>query len=159
MTGPKHPECLSTLVPEPAPPEPPPSCICGLHSWRLVEKGDWVCQRPGCGRVWNAALGYKVGPAFAKHDAEKVRVDLLPPKALLAVGRVLTVGARKYAPDNWRKIPKEERHRYTAAAMRHLLAVMDGQETDPETGESHWAHLACCALFQLEFHVEEKGSK
>lgn len=94
-------------------------------------------------------------PTFKKADAEKVRMDLLPPRALLAVGRVLTFGAQKYAPGNWRNIPEDERHRYTAAAFRHLLAIMRGEALDAETGESHWAHLVCCALFMLEFHEEE----
>lgn len=61
-----------------------------------------------------------------KHDAEKERWDLLPLDAATEVVRVLTVGAAKYAPDNWRKVP-EARRRYLAAAWRHIVAWARGE--------------------------------
>jgi len=84
-----------------------------------------------------------------KDDAEKPRFDLVPPRALTAVARVLTLGARKYAPDNWRRV-EGRRERYFAAAMRHLWAWWTGEDRDAETGESHLAHAACCVLFLLD---------
>ena len=38
-----------------------------------------------------------------KSDAEKNRLDLLPVRPLLDVGKVLTFGAKKYEPRNWEK--------------------------------------------------------
>lgn len=84
-----------------------------------------------------------------KFDGEKTRYDLVPPLALDAIARVLTIGARKYAPDNWRHV-EGRRWRYFAAAMRHAWAWHRGEATDPETGESHLAHAACCVLFLLD---------
>lgn len=81
-------------------------------------------------------------------------MGLVPPRALLAVGRVLTFGARKYDADNWRKVPNA-RARYVDAALRHVLAFMMGERLDPESGEHHLAHAACCMLFVLDF--EEEG--
>lgn len=89
-----------------------------------------------------------------KHDAEKPRTDLMQPRALLAYARVLGFGAKKYAPGNWRLVA-DARTRYVGAALRHLLAYLGGEKTDPETGENHMAHAMCCVAFVLEFDEEE----
>lgn len=87
-----------------------------------------------------------------KFDAEKPRMDLLidgMPRALQAVGDVLTFGAKKYAAHSWRDV--EDNHtRYHAAQIRHQLAGARGEIHDPETGLRHLAHEACNALFRLE---------
>ena len=79
-----------------------------------------------------------------KYDAAKSRLDLVEPSWLTEVGHVLGHGATKYGVRNWKHV---EPHRYHAAAMRHLLAIMAGEVYDPETGLSHAAHLACSAMF------------
>jgi hypothetical protein len=89
-----------------------------------------------------------------KDDEEKPRWDLLPLGPVEEVVRVLTFGAKKYADDNWQIVPNARR-RYFAAAMRHLVAWMTGQRTDPETGYSHLAHSACCLLFLIWFDSKE----
>ena len=38
-----------------------------------------------------------------KQDAQKVRMELLPQRAMYEVATVLTHGAAKYAPDAWRQ--------------------------------------------------------
>lgn len=60
-----------------------------------------------------------------KADAEKVRLDLLPVKPLLDVGKVLTYGANKYSPRNWERGFVWSRP--YAAALRHLFAWFSGQ--------------------------------
>ena len=84
-----------------------------------------------------------------KYDSDKPRADLLPPLALIEVAKVLTYGAGKYGPDNWKKLDNLQ-SRYTGAALRHLLAHMSGEETDEETDLNHIAHAVCCLLFKLE---------
>lgn len=91
--------------------------------------------------------------AGKKLDAGKARWDLLPWKATGAIVDVLTFGAKKYSPNNWRKVP-EARDRYLAAAMRHLVAWADGEKRDPESGLHHLAHAGCCILFLLELDSE-----
>lgn len=91
-----------------------------------------------------------------KDDAEKPRWDLVQPKALAAYVRVLTFGARKYAPENWRKVPEPTR-RYLAAALRHVMAYLAGERRDAETNESHLAHALCCLAFVLELDEAEGG--
>lgn len=88
-----------------------------------------------------------------KDDAEKPRFDLIQFRALAAVVRVLTFGARKYAPDNWRLVPEPKR-RYYAAALRHLTDWWLGQRLDPQSGEPHLAHAICCLNFLLEIEEE-----
>lgn len=84
-----------------------------------------------------------------KYDGEKPQMYLLPPLATLEVGKVLTYGATKYSPDNWRRVP-ELQERYSSAALRHLLASMSGEDNDEETDLDHLAHAICCLMFKLE---------
>lgn len=84
-----------------------------------------------------------------KYDNEKPRTDLLPPRALMEVAKVLGFGAEKYGPDNWKKLEDLQR-RYTGAALRHIFDHMAGLEFDNETGIDHIAHAICCLLFKLE---------
>ena len=88
-----------------------------------------------------------------KYDSEKPRMNLLPPKAIVEISKVLTFGAAKYDAENWRKLD-DLQNRYTAGALRHIFAHMDGEELDPETNLSHLAHAMCCLLFKLEIELE-----
>lgn len=82
-----------------------------------------------------------------KHDTGKPRMDLLDAHAIEQLAAVLTFGAGKYAPENWRKgISKS---RLLAAALRHLFAYLRGEDNDPESGLSHVAHAMCCCMFLL----------
>ena len=93
-----------------------------------------------------------------KFDSNKPRMDLLPPKAILETAKVLSFGAQKYDPENWRLLDNLQ-SRYTAGALRHIFAHMDGEKLDPETGLSHMAHALCCLLFKLEIELEDGESK
>lgn len=84
-----------------------------------------------------------------KKDVDKPRYDLLPPLAIDDMAKVLTFGAYKYAPENWRNIPNGV-ERYKAALLRHAFAMLRGEQLDPETGLPHAAHVMCCASFVLE---------
>ena len=89
-----------------------------------------------------------------KFDHEKPQWGLMPWKALSQVVDVLTYGAKKYAPDNWKKVPNA-RQRYIDASFRHLTAYASGEKNDSETGLSHLAHAMCCLLFLLAFDLGE----
>jgi hypothetical protein len=88
-----------------------------------------------------------------KFDGGKLQYGLLPPSALKDVVKVLTFGAEKYEPDNWKRVPDANR-RYFDAAMRHLWAYKEGEIYDSETGVSHLAHAVCCILFMNELDNE-----
>ena len=80
-----------------------------------------------------------------KNDAEKPRMDLLDPLALEGLAAVLTFGAKKYAAHNWRKGISNSR--LIAAMLRHLFAIMRGEDVDPESGLPHIDHVGCCWMF------------
>ena len=86
-----------------------------------------------------------------KFDGDKLQPSLMPAPALIATSRVLTSGAKKYSPDNWKYVDGAEQ-RYQDALWRHLLAYSNGEPVDPETGESHMAHIICNAMFLLYAH-------
>lgn len=92
-----------------------------------------------------------------KYDNDKPQWSLLPFKALKEVVDVLTYGAKKYAPDNWKKVPNAKQ-RYIDAGFRHLTAYAAGEKLDNETGKSHIAHAICCLLYLLAFEIgEDRG--
>ena len=89
-----------------------------------------------------------------KFDNGKTQYGLLPPLSLKEVADVLTFGAQKYAPDNWRHVDDAKR-RYFDAAQRHLWAWKAGEEIDSESGMNHLSHAICCLMFLAEFDLEE----
>lgn len=84
-----------------------------------------------------------------KFDGDKPRYGLLPPLALKKTVQVLTIGAKKYEPDNWKHVP-DAQNRYFDALLRHLWDWKMGETNDPETKENHLASVICNALFLLE---------
>lgn len=93
-----------------------------------------------------------------KYDNGKPQWSLLPFKALKEVVEVLTYGAKKYAPDNWKKVP-DARRRYIDAGFRHFTAYASGETHDPETGKHHLAHAICCLLYLVAFDLGEHNDK
>lgn len=90
-----------------------------------------------------------------KHDQDKTRLDLLPPELLLAVGDILTSGAKKYAERNWEK--GMDWGRCYGAALRHMNAWWGGQDQDPETGRSHLWHAATNLAFLISYEARGIG--
>lgn len=94
--------------------------------------------------------------AGKKYDQGKLMLNLLPPEAIRAMGEVMTYGAVKYGPDQWRGVEIE---RYEAALLRHLLAFKEGQKTDPESGLHHLKHMLTNAAFMVALAGENKCEK
>lgn len=92
-----------------------------------------------------------------KFDKDKPKWNLLPWDEVEDVVKVLTFGAKKYAPDNW-KFVDDANNRYMDATMRHLVAFQQGERTDAESGESHIAHALCCLLFMLWHDKNDNAS-
>lgn len=91
-----------------------------------------------------------------KHDADKVRLDLLPVDALHAIAEVLTIGAATYGDRNWEQ--GMAWGRLYRAAISHLMKWWAGEPTDRDTGKPHLAHAACCVLFLLAYHLRGAGT-
>lgn len=83
----------------------------------------------------------------AKADKGKLELSLVNPQLVKAVAEVRMYGTEKYGDsENWRKV---EPKRYVDALYRHLLAYIEGNEVDEESGLSHLAHMACNISFLL----------
>lgn len=93
---------------------------------------------------------------FMKFDSEKLRFELIPPKVEESLAKVLTYGARKYKPNNWRKGSIE---RYEAALLRHINAYRQGEACDKESGLLHLEHALCNVVFLLELHADKDKVK
>ena len=84
----------------------------------------------------------------AKADKGKLELSLVNPELVKAVAEVRMYGTEKYGDsENWRKV---EPKRYVDALYRHLLAYIEGNEVDEESGLSHLAHMACNLSFLLD---------
>lgn len=90
-----------------------------------------------------------------KHDKGKPPIGLIPRSALEAEARVLDFGAKKYGRHNW--CGGMDHSRMSDAALRHILAYIDGEEVDPESGEDHLAHARCCLGFLIEYRAKKTG--
>lgn len=93
----------------------------------------------------------------AKADKGKLELSLVNPQLVKAVAEVRMYGTEKYGDsENWRKVKPK---RYVDALYRHLLAYIEGNEVDEESGLSHLAHMACNLSFLLdkEYLKEHEG--
>ena len=94
-------------------------------------------------------------PEGRKDDGGKLRMDLIPPELLFAVGDVLTYGADKYSPRNWEA--GMSWGRVFGALMRHMWAWWGGQGVDADTGKSHLWHAGCCIAFLIAYEARGTG--
>jgi len=84
-----------------------------------------------------------------KYDAGKPMMRLVPPRALRETAKVLTFGASKYSPENWRQL-ENLRERYLDAALRHINEYQTGNNIDEESGCHVLSHAICDLMFVLE---------
>jgi hypothetical protein len=91
-------------------------------------------------------------PTGGQKGQKPQRTDLLPPEFLLSLSEVYGFGASKYDDHNYLK--GYDWSLSFAAALRHLLAAMDGEWLDEESGLPHVTHTAwhMAALFMFERH-------
>jgi hypothetical protein len=126
------------LVDPPAEPQPAPctnpACDCGDL------RPDDRITLPDCD-------GIEILPDGAKQSKLAERCDLLPPRAVLAVARVMHEGAVKYGDSNWFTIPVASHLNH---AVRHVLLYLSGDRQ-----EKHLEHAACRALMALEKYLRD----
>ena len=136
-------------------------CAACIHRTECPRGGPYpsplvVCTNYEQGAVPRSASAKK--DTGTKHDSGKLRWDLIQPLILQEYVKVLTEGAKKYAPHNWRKVP-DQRNRYFAALLRHIWAWWLGERNDPEWGLHHFAHAMCCLTFLAEPELEAELQK
>lgn len=85
-----------------------------------------------------------------KFDDNKLRTDLMPPEIQMLIDHVFTIGAAKYADDNWKK--GFDWKRVKAAMKRHIQFWELGETLDPD-GQHHLASVAWCAIVLMYFEM------
>ena len=88
-----------------------------------------------------------------RFNAGKRKWSLVHYKSLEPMVEVLEFGALKYAPKNWQK--PMELDEILDSMQRHLAALMDGEELDPESGLPHIGHLMCNGMF-YSYHAARR---
>ena len=88
-----------------------------------------------------------------KYDKGKLQWDKMHWNELEEVMAVMQHGAEKYDWNNYLKVP-DAKARYTSALFRHLIAVQQGSEIDPESKFGHYAHAICNILFLMRLEVK-----
>lgn len=92
-----------------------------------------------------------------RHNQGKPRWSLVDHQSLESLVRVLEFGEEKYGRWNWKKgLDKTE---ILESLYRHLIALMDGQDLDEETGLHHIGHIMSNAMFYSYFDRLEKKEK
>lgn len=80
-----------------------------------------------------------------RHDTKKLPLHLIPTGPLSDVARVFAFGNSKYKdPYGWRN--GLEATRVISAILRHTLALLSGEDIDPESGIHHCAHIGWNSL-------------
>lgn len=128
---------------------------------RLERLGCQINEPKGC-KLYGPdcfECGTKEEPAGRKDDGvpngtPKPMFRLMPPLAEEEVAKVLTHGALKYGPENWRDVENAQ-DRYLDAALRHINARRQGKRTDEDSGLRAIAHAICSLYFLLELDLEE----
>lgn len=83
----------------------------------------------------------------------KAQVQLFPPSAIIHGADALAEGAAKYGAYNWREPGSEvELMQYIGAIKRHVDAILDGEDIDPESknGKTHWAGIIATAAVVID---------
>jgi len=123
--------------------------IKALRSRKIVEEAPYQPGYEGASPEDIVKASQTATTGGRKFDGGKPQYGLLPPNALRATVDILTFGAEKYEPDNWKHVPDSKR-RYFDAAQRHLWDWKNGEQNDPESGKNHLAHALCCLMFLYE---------
>ena len=80
-----------------------------------------------------------------RYNDSKLKWSLVHFDSLKPMVQVLEFGTTKYSPDNWKKgLDKKE---ILESMMRHLTALLDGEENDLESKLPHMGHIQCNAMF------------
>lgn len=73
-----------------------------------------------------------------KFDTKKPPLSLCPPEGLRLMALAMGYGAGKYGAHNYRL--GMDVSRLYSAALRHIVADLEGERMDPESGHPHLAH-------------------
>lgn len=122
-----------------------------VYSRDEFDLAEWL-HSPARFDVYKSAPSAETSPSQNPKDiagARKCRLDTIPWGAVAQTAPVFAHGAEKYGAFNWRDTAIG-RKAYLAAAMRHIMADLDGETQDPESGQAHIAHAVAGLLILLD---------
>jgi hypothetical protein len=113
----------------------------------------WAGVDNGAGE-WNAGpadilTSYPDDNPKTQYGEKKLKMSSTPIMPLQEMGKVFELGAKKYGRYNWR-LHAVSATVYYDAALRHLMAWFEGEDTDPESGVSHLAHVMACMAILMD---------
>lgn len=87
---------------------------------------------------------------YLKEGADvKLRFSLIPAEVEEELAKILTYGAAKYEPNNWKKC--KDTTFYWDSLLRHLHQYRIGNPIDAESGFNHLSHALCNLAFLVYF--------
>lgn len=98
----------------------------------------------------------EAGPKALRYDVGKLDFTYLEKELREGVAKVMAYGAQKYYRDNWKMSINSDKHdeymqSILGCLLRHAYAIVDGEDTDEESGQSHMAHVATNAMMYLAY--------
>ncbi len=112
----------------------------------LISKIDHPTCHDGKSDGWILQVGENPKDRIG---ATKPDLSLVPPAAQIGLAQAMKNGADKYGAYNWRT-KKVQAMTYLAAAQRHILQYLDGEEVAEDSGVHHLAHAAACMGILLD---------
>jgi hypothetical protein len=117
---------------------------------------DRISYDDPCYHDWGDSISTVASPDAPTVTNEKggkqsyipVRFDLIDPKAMFEMAKVLHEGAEKYGENNWRQIDVNDHLNH---ALMHINAYLAG-----DTSDDHLSHLLCRATFALGVALANK---
>jgi hypothetical protein len=86
---------------------------------------------------------------------KKAPLHLVPGSAMVHIAMGLKEGSRKYGAFNWRDT-NVEAQTYVGATLRHLMAYVDGEDIDPESGNHHLSHAMASLAILVDAMESDK---
>ena len=111
--------------------------------------------------LWHNNIEYNI-----EYNTSKPQLELISPKFILALGRVLKNGSDKYSyakfldfNDNNFLLDNCTYQKHIGAAMRHIEKWRSGIDYDEESGEHHLVHAASRLMMIYAYSNNKEAAK
>lgn len=85
---------------------------------------------------------YQNNDKALRFNEGKLDWTLIDFDSIVPMVEAMTFGLRKYERNNWKK-QCDDISQHLQSAMRHLIAIIQGEEFDKESGVLHSGHIMC----------------
>jgi hypothetical protein len=124
-----------------------------LHHKPKDESVGYAYVAPRAGEVRHVETTMTVTNPKTLMGRQKLSIlSVVPPASIICEAEAMHYGAfeaprkdgkKGYGPYNWRDDPVEMMI-YVDACLRHIFAIVDGEEFDPDSGKPHLGHAKAC---------------